>query len=41
MLGLCAYETPDASVGKIFVSSILPDIHRCLGMTGLLASLED
>lgn len=30
MLELCAYETPDGSVGKILVSSILPDIHRCL-----------
>lgn len=32
MLGLWAKETPEASVGKIFVSSILPEIHRCISV---------
>lgn len=32
MLGLWAYDTPEGSVGKIAVSSILPEIHRCINV---------
>lgn len=28
--GLWEYETPEGSVGKMLVSSIFPEIHRCI-----------
>jgi len=32
MAELCEYETPEGSVGKMLVSSILPEIHRCISV---------